>query len=327
MKKQRPLKKALAAVVALASLIAAPAMAATPAGTSIPASVDFYYSDANNNTFTASASVTMTVTSVASVSIACEANKSVPSGTAAVYACTVTNTGNEAGTFALTASSLPAWATSLIFDDNGDGVKDAGETTVTASTGALAAAGTYKFFAIASIPADTANSITAVTTINVTDGGTATASVARTTTVQAPKFTVTTTMRNVTTNGVFADSGVTGKPGEVMEVRVEVKNDGALEAVEVRAESILDANLTAVPNSVWIGSDGTAHNAGTNANKLDALGDDPDCGVVETCGTAFMDSGHYIFTVGKEATNDLFGGNGKLSPGTTVYIFFRATVK
>lgn len=301
----------------------------TLAGTTISNTASISYQDAGANNYSATSNtVNVTVSSVYTVSVTCAANLNANSNSTAYYACTLTNTGNASNTFALSAASVPGWTTSLYVDANNDGIHDAGETTVTASTGAIAADGTYKFFMAVTVPAGTANGTTSVGTLTVTGSGDAGAgddtTVARTTTAQAPALSVSKKVRNVTATGAFAAAGVTAKPAEVLEYQVQVTNGGAVQATNVVLTDVLDANITYVAGSLWVGSDGGTYNGAGNANKTDAAAGDAACGA-DACGAANYNGGSktVTFYLGN-TSNETTGGT--LNTTSTVYVYYRATV-
>lgn len=311
-------------------LVTAPAHAVgTPAGTTISNTASISYSDASANTFSVSSNVVdVTVSSVFTVSVSCAADQSTNSNSTTNYACTLTNTSNAANTFALSAASIPGWSSAVIFDTNGDGVRQGGEITATATTGALAADATYRFFLGVTVPANTANSTTSVATLTVIGSGDAGAgddtTVARTTTAQAPALTVAKAVRNVTTSGAFLASGVTAKPAEILEYRLLVTNNGAVQSTNDVLLDVLNVNVTFVPGSLWVGSNGTANNGAGNLVKTDAAAGDAVC-AIDACGAANYNGGSktvtfYLGTTANETTG------GTLAPASAVYVFYRVTV-
>ena len=240
----------------------------TPAGTAIANQATATYQDASANSFTAlSNTTTVTVLPVYSVVITNPADQSVPSNTVAYYAYTLTNTGNATNTFNLSAlSAPPGWVVTLYADDGAgggtanDGVHQAGETTVIAATGALAADATYRFFMGVAVPAGTANGTTDVTTLTVTGTGDAGAADdttdAVTTTAQAPALTVAKDVRNVTAGGGFGVAA-NATPTQILEYRVVVTNGGSVAATNVVLSDPINANTGFIVGSA-------VFNAGTS---------------------------------------------------------------
>jgi uncharacterized repeat protein (TIGR01451 family) len=324
----------LLAAVMLATLSPHEARALTPAGTEIKNTASATYEDTNTNSYTATSNeVTVTVSEVYATALTCSGDQSAPSNTTVYYACTVTNNGNTSDTFGLNASSAPVWATVLYADDGAgggtanDGIHQAGETTVTASSGALLANGTYRFFVAVTVPTGTANGVTSTYTLNVngTDGGAADdASDTGITTAQAPAVTIEKKVRNFTTapGGAFADSGVTAKPTEVLQYQLKVVNNGAIDATKLVLSDTLDGNLTYVAGSLWSGDSGTTHDGGTNINNTD--GNTGETCAANVCATATRAGQVVTFRVGNGA-NETAGGSFP-SGGTTIYLYYRATV-
>jgi len=307
----------------------------TPSGTTISNTATTTYQDASSNNYTANSNtVSVTVNSVFTVSANCAANMNANSNTIAYYACSVTNTGNAPNTFALTVSIGSGWTAQLLADDGAgggtanDGIHQSNENTVTASTGSIVEDATYKFFLAVSVPGNTANGTTAAATVNIVgsgDPGTGDdTSVSRTTTAQAPGLVVQKKVRNVTTAGSFATSGVTAKPTEILEYQVQVTNSGTVTATNVVLQDTLDPNVTYLANSIWAGSSAT-YNGGTNSNKTDAAAGDGAC-VGDSCAAANFNSGtsKVTFYLGNGATEST-GGN--LATSSTVYVYYRVTVK
>lgn len=253
----RTMKSLILTAVVFAAIAAvfprAAAALGTPAGTAITNQATATYQDAAANSFTAvSNTTTVTVLPVYSVAITNPANQSVPSNSTAYYAYTLTNTGNATNTFTLSALSAPPnWAVTLYADDGAgggvanDGIHQAGETTVIATTGALAADATSRFFMAVAVPVGTANGTTDVTTLTVTGTGDPGAgddtSHAVTTTARAPALTVVKEVRNVTTAGAFG-AAANATPAQTLEYRVTATNGGSVAATSVILSDPLNAN-------------------------------------------------------------------------------------
>lgn len=325
----------LALIVLIASAGIARA-AGTAAGTNITNQASATYTDASSNSFTANSNtVTTTVNSVYSVSVNSPADQSGNSNTTVYYAYTVTNTSNNSDTFALGAASGAggnSW-TATLYADNGagggtanDGIHQAGETTVTASTGALAADATYKFFVAVTIPADTADAQTDDTVLTVTGSGDAGAgddtSDTVTTTSQAPALSITKAVRNVTAAGAF-DTTATADPNDTLEYRLTVTNGGTVTATSVELTDNDNAYTTYTAASIWAGSNGTTYNGAGNTNMDDNNTGAETC-AVDACAQASVDgSGNLSAFIGNGAT-EVAGGS--LAASSTVYIYFRVTV-
>ena len=177
-------------LVATAALLASAngAYAATAAGTQITNQATATYNDSTGTKTVQSNTVITTVQQVASLTMPAGTAKNAGAGTSVSYAHSVTNTGNGSDTFALSQTSTGALnLTGVVFylDANGDGVAD--NATPITSTGALAAGATFRFVAVATLPAGAANGTTNVLTVRATSGfnGAITAASIDTTTVSA----------------------------------------------------------------------------------------------------------------------------------------------
>ena len=239
----------LTAAVFMAVAAFSPRIAAavgTPAGTVISNQATASYQDASANTFvTVSNTTLVTVDPVYSVAISTPADQSVPANTTAYYAYTLTNTGNATNTFNLTAGSVPVgWTVTLLRDDNANGTHEAGETTVIATTGPLAADAASLFFMAVAVPAGTPNGTTGATTLNVTGTGGAgedDTTDAVTTTAQAPALAVVKDVRNVSTAGAFG-AAANATPTQILEYRVTVTNNGSVAATSVVLSDPINTN-------------------------------------------------------------------------------------
>lgn len=334
----RPVRMAwIALVLALFVVMAGKAHAVgTAGGTAINNQASISYEDSGGNNYSANSNtVTTTVNNVYTVAVNTPANQNGNSNGVVYYAYTVTNSGNASNTFALSAASGAGgnnWVVALYADDGAgggvanDGIHQAGETTVTASTGALAADATYKFFVAVTVTANTANGQTDDSVLTVTGSGDAGAgddtSDTVTTTAQAPALTVTKAVRNVTTAGAFAGTA-NADPGQTLEYRLAVANGGAVDATSVVLTDNDHANTTFVAGSIWIGPDGTANNGGTNVNVDDNNIGAETC-ATNTCGQGSVDgSGNVTANLGNGSTE---GAGGSIPTATTVYVYFRVTV-
>ena len=307
---------------------------AAPAGTLITNQASVSFHDNNANAFSAlSNTVTVTVTSVYTVSVTAPPDAAGGSNTVVYYPYTVTNTGNDNNTFTLTAatgSGLPAsWTATIYLDDNGDGVHQAGETTVTGSTGVLAPNGTYKFFVGVTIPLNTANGVQDDTALNVNGTGAGSAATAQdnvVTTAQAPSVTVAKAVRNVTTSGSFGATA-NAKPNEVLEYRLTVANGSPTQATQVVLTDAAKAYTTYIANSMWIGSNGTTANGSGNVQQDDNNtmgGGEVACGT-DACGFSSVNGSFDVAAYLGTGATETAGGT--LSNGSTVYIYFQVRVQ
>jgi uncharacterized repeat protein (TIGR01451 family) len=134
------------------------AQAATPAGTQISNTATATYSDGTGTKTATSNTVVTTVQQVASLTMTAGTTKTGAAGTQVVFAHSITNTGNGADTFALSATQSGAFTMANVeffADADGNGVAD-NATPISAAT-AVAAGATFKFVAVATLPAGAAN--------------------------------------------------------------------------------------------------------------------------------------------------------------------------
>lgn len=327
------LRSPVVAMLILATLLALPHLAGaagTLAGTNIQNTATVTYQDTGGSNYNAiSNTATTTVNAVYTVSVTQPVDQSGTSNSIVYYAYTVTNTGNDSNTFALSAASGAGgntWTVTIYADDNQDGIHQPGETTVIATTGALAADANFRFFVAVSIPSGTANGQVDDTVLTVVGSGDAgagdDASDTVTTTAQAPSLSIVKEVRNVTTAGVFG-AAASANPGHVLEYKLIVANSSVVTATNVVLTDNDHANTSYVGGSVWIGSNGGAYNGAGNLNKTDAGAGDPVC-ASDQCGAVTVSLGNPLIAyLGNGATE---AAGGSLSNGSTVYVYFRVTV-
>ncbi|WP_296949591.1 hypothetical protein [uncultured Massilia sp.] len=176
-------------LTAIASLLLATgaAHAGTAAGTQISNTATATYTDSTSTQRTATSNtVVTTVQQVAAVTLSAGSAKTAAANTTVSYAHTVTNTGNGADSFTLSAQESGAFTMAgvqFFLDANGDGIAD--NATPITSTGSLAIGGTFKFVAVATLPAGAQTNAQHTLTVNATSvfNNTVKASAADTTTV------------------------------------------------------------------------------------------------------------------------------------------------
>jgi len=243
--------------VTLATLLAAPmiAGAATPAGTVISNSATATFQDSGGNNFTeVSNTTTVTVTSVWGVAFVppLPADSNAYINTTVYYPYTITNSGNDNNTFALSGLSSNGWDVTLYADDGAgaggianDGIHQAGEVNPAASSGLLDGDETYSFFMAVTVPND--NTITSGTT----DDATLTVTGANgageddttdlvITTIVRPTLSVVKEVR-VYDTGTFAPTA-SAAPDNVVEYRITVTNSGLDNAASVVLSDPVDVN-------------------------------------------------------------------------------------
>ena len=251
--------------------LSAPAVAqGTAAGTQIQNSATVNYNNSAGAAQPAvtSNTVTVAVTQVAGVSSspATGATSGAP-GATAYYAYSITNSGNGSDTFSLSAvsSHSPAWTVTILKDDGAgggtanDGIHQAGETNVAASTGALAADGVFKGFMAVAIPAGTANGTSDTETLTAKSqfNASTTATVVGTTTVASAVLTLT-----------KAADVQSAAPGATVTYTLTYKNTGSADATQVAIADSIPANVTYVAGSVTL--NGTAKTDAADGDQVTA---------------------------------------------------------
>jgi uncharacterized repeat protein (TIGR01451 family) len=329
----KTLKYLLPVVLLAALFLPVPKALAAPAGTLITNQASATFQDTNLNSFTSlSNTTTVTVTSVYTVSVTSPPDAVGGSNTVVYYPYTVTNTGNDNNTFtlgAVTGGGLPNnWAATIYFDANGDGVRQAGETTPTVSTGLLVSGGTYRCFVGVTIPLNTPNGSQDDTTLNVNGTGAGAAATAQdnvVTTAQAPNLSVVKAVRNVTTATAFGVA-VNARTNEILEYRLTVTNAGAIAATAVVLTDPDHTWTTYVAGSIYIGNNGGQSNGAGNILQDDnnTINAGENACAIDACGYANATAGGLITAnLGNTAT-ELVGGN--LAPGSTAYVYFQVRV-
>ncbi|HKQ62682.1 MAG TPA: hypothetical protein VJS92_15435 [Candidatus Polarisedimenticolaceae bacterium] len=230
-------------VVALCAATAAFALG-TPAGTVITNTATVNYQDVNGNPLTASASVSTTVSQVASVDIspATQAASADP-GDQVCYAHTVTNNGNGTDVIDVTSASSQGWTVTFYQDNAPVGTFDPGDTPLVdnggapaVDTGSLTANGQRTILVCVQVPAGTADGTVDNTTATVTssfDNG-QTDSATDTTTINAPNLSVSKTV---------APPG-NQPPGTVLTYTITISNNGSATASSVQLTDPIPASTT-----------------------------------------------------------------------------------
>ncbi len=244
-------KMSFAMTVLLAFGLAAQTFAAgTPAGTVITNRAYGGYSDANGNviadvddpaTRIESDEVSTTVAQAFGVDIESTQSKNLPRNQSVTYALTVENTGNGTDTFDLSQLTTGSGHTVTIYEDTDrDGVYDAGESVVSA-TSALAADSVYYLVVVVS-DADGTQGEQYVTTVTATSqgSGAATDNSVLTTTVQAALMTA----------GLSPDA-VAKDPGDVITYTVTYGNSNDTNSETAYGVSVA---LPVPANCAWVGN-------------------------------------------------------------------------
>jgi uncharacterized repeat protein (TIGR01451 family) len=246
--------------------------AGTLAGTTITNQAFVDYEDVNGNALPRvySNTVETVVTQVASVDVAPETvNRSGTAGSTVSFVSTVTNYGNGDDTFTLTAGLSQActdagWTATLYWDENGNGVRDAGEDTVVTDTGVIGADAEFSVIIEVSVPAGAAINDTCATTLTATSQFDGTVSDSGTYNVSVLDAVLSVTKRIVDTTSF--------QPGDVVTYAITGSNTGTATAEGVVITDAIPANTSYVTGSVRIGAVGGSYD--TAAAQTDAAGDD-----------------------------------------------------
>jgi len=215
----------LALAASMLVLASSGAHAATAAGTEITNQASAVYLDSLLRGHTAVSNTVVTVVQqVGSLNMGDGSAKNAAANTQVVYAHSISNTGNGADTFTLSSTNTGAFPmANVVFyaDANGDGVAD--NATPITSTGSLPAGETFRFVAVATLPANAAPgtnnelSVTATSTFNPQ----VTATSKDTTTVTASA------MMDITANGAGIGAAGAGAGAETTAVVTNTTTAGA----------------------------------------------------------------------------------------------------
>lgn len=238
-----------------------------PAGASISNQASATYSDATGNTVTVMSNVVQTtVQQVASLTLTANGTQNANPGGVVNYPHTLTNTGNGADTFNLTASNtagLFSMTGVQIFADNGSGAPTGPAITGPVSVGAGME---FKFIVQGTVPAA------------ATAGQTNTITVTATSVFDPTKTQSNTDVTTVTNNAVVtlskAASVSSGPAGTAITYTLTYNNTGNTTATAVAITDVLPAGLTYTAGSArWSTTGATAlsdigGSSGTTPNTL-----------------------------------------------------------
>jgi uncharacterized repeat protein (TIGR01451 family) len=234
-------------------------------------------------------------------------------GSVVNYPYTVTNVGNSGNTFSLSAADSTSWPSSIYADDGagggiaGDGVRQSGENHEVSSTGPLAPGESYRFFLAVTVPETSADRAHSDSHLAVTGAG-ASASDQVTTSAIAAVITVAENVRNLNQGGAFAVNA-NAVPGDTLEYRMTITNSGSAPATSVGIDNPLPVSTVCLPGSLWIGTS--------------PGGDGTPCAAPQ-CGWVRESAGSVVARLGQGATE---AAGGTLSPGKTLYVYFRVQVE
>jgi len=236
-----------------------------------------------------------------------------PPGSVVNYPYTATNVGNTGNSFTLAVAGPTGWSSALYADDGagggiaGDGVRQPGENSASASTGPLAPGASYRFFLAVQIPAGSADGARADVLVSATGQG-ASGSDQVATSATSAAISLGESVRNLTQGGAFA-SGANALPGDILEYRMSVTNSGSAPASAVGLTSAVPASSSTVPGSLWVSSS--------------PAGEGSPC-AAPACGSVRETAGSIVAHLGRGASD---AAGGSLAPGSTLYVFFRVQVE
>jgi len=227
---------------AISTLGSTPAHSAPAAGTVIGNQATATYNDAGGTPRTATSNlVQTTVSQVKSFQLAANGSRTAAPGQTVYYPHTITNTGNGADTYTLNAPTSTNFAAAgaghgsmaYYLDANGDGVPD--NATPINTSGAIPAAGVFRFVAAGTVPAAAASGNSADLVVSVSDTTPATQTNTDTTTVANSVITVTKAL-----------SSNSGPGGVALTVTLSYVNSGSATANNVQMTDTLPAGMTYV---------------------------------------------------------------------------------
>jgi large repetitive protein len=176
------------------------------------------------------------------------ASQSGDPGDVVRYLITVSNTGNGSDSFTLSnVSSSQSWSWSFFVDTNDNGTFDAGDDVAGAGTGSIASGGSQAIWAVATIPAGTADATVDASVFRATSAdNAATSDETGTTTVTAPILSLD---KEVSPAG-------DQPPGTTLTYAVTVSNSGTGAATSVIIKDSVPANTTYVNGTLTIDTTG-----------------------------------------------------------------------
>lgn len=249
----------------------------------------------------------------AAVTVSAPPDGSGAPGSLVTYPYTVTNVGNAVNSFALSLDGGSAWPGILYADDGagggiaGDGVRQPGESNRCVSTGPLAPGASHRFFLAVAVPESGSDGARADARLAVAGEG-ASGSDQVTTTALAAVLLLVDGVRNLTRGGGFA-STVDAVPGDLLQYRMAITNSGSAPATALRIETPVPAGMKLAPDSLVV--------------ALSPGGEAAPCPPAQ-CGLASGAAGNIVALLG-EGASDTVGGS--LSPGKTLYLFFKAQIE
>lgn len=243
--------------------------AGTPAGTEIKNVAKMTYKDLSGASFDTLYSDTAktTVQQIAGVTLTPTGSLQYSSDSMWVYfPHTVTNTGNGTDSYNLTSADSASWVNNVVFDADGDGVWDTGETTPVTSISNLMADSTYKIIVRLFVPNGTVSSLldtirTTVTSTYVDPGPNA---------YPTQSAWVRDSIRTRVTEISLSKTNDNGNPvpGDTIEYTIDYTNNGTGTGEGATLYDTLDANVTYLPGSINVVSGGGTAAFSSSPNRI-----------------------------------------------------------
>jgi len=219
----------------------------------------------NDNTKFDQISNSLVVPAFKTFTLVANRSGSAPAGGVLFYDHTLTNTGNTTETYNLSASAGTHGFTYQVMDTSNN---------IITTTGPLNPGQSFNFKIKVIIPAGTPAG-TVDNTVVTGQVGSNTQSNTDTTTVVSGLISLTKSVVNKGTSGNDNNPGITGKPGEILEYRIQYENIGSADALNCVITDLIPANTTYVANSLQYDSDITDNGGVFNGVSVtDATGDD-----------------------------------------------------
>lgn len=243
--------------------------AGTPAGTEIKNVAKMTYKDLSGASFDTLYSDTArtTVQQIAGVTLTPTGSLQISSDSMWIYfPHTVTNTGNGTDTYNLTSADSASWLSNVVFDTDGDGVWDTGETTPVSTITDLDADSTYKVIVRLFVPNGVVSGLmdtirTTVTSTFVDPGPNA---------YPTQSAWVRDSIRTRVTQIALSKTNDNGDPipGDTIEYTINYTNNGTGTGEGATLYDTLDANVTYLPASINLVSGGGSAVFAATPNRI-----------------------------------------------------------
>jgi uncharacterized repeat protein (TIGR01451 family) len=254
--------------------------AGTPAGTTIDNQVNVNYDDTQAQAYTqvdldaddvSGGRVTVSQDYNFSTGIN-PASQSGDPGDVVRYLITVDNDGNGDDSYELSLfSSSQGWTWTFYIDDNDNGTWEGTEPAAT-NTGTIASGGSQGMWAVATIPAGTADETADASVFRTTsDSNSATSDETGTTTVTAPILTL--------DKSVAVVGGGDAIPGATLRYTITISNIGTGVATNVVIKDAVPANTTYIDDSMTIDGSGVTDDSDSPTDESECDGSEAIFGI------------------------------------------------